>query len=71
MEIAKVDKTHLDLTKHIYECANCNKLFNWTEGCCWHGSIKQQENNPTSIKYHCSKECYNEFNKPNPSPNGK
>ncbi len=47
----------LDLSKKIYECYNCKKMFNWDENSSWYGSIKQMENNPKLLKFACSDKC--------------
>lgn len=56
---------NIDVYKTIYLCSNCNTLFNWGNGCCWYGSIKEQEDDPSSVPNFCSKGCFNEFAKIN------
>ena len=47
----------LDPKKKTYQCANCDKLFNWDENSRWFGSWYQQEKDPSSIVIVCSEDC--------------
>ncbi|HCW07350.1 MAG TPA: hypothetical protein DGG95_08300 [Cytophagales bacterium] len=39
----------------VYKCSFCQCEFTWSEGCKWLGSMWDLENNPSKIKYSCSK----------------
>jgi len=63
MEIAfNIKKEKIDISKNIYECSNCGKLFNWGKNSSWFGSYHNLENNPELITYSCSDKC--QKNKP-------
>lgn len=47
----------VDIKKNIYKCSNCGNLFNWGDGCSWHGSYAQLENEPEKVIYCCSEKC--------------
>jgi len=55
--IHNMNKIGLDLSKKIYECSVCGKLFNWDINSSWYGSEKDAEEHPEKIKYFCSDQC--------------
>ena len=51
-------KSELDLTRPVYQCRTCGKVFNWNEESVWYGSDKQMEEHPENIPYFCSHNCF-------------
>ena len=63
MKIAHLLKKcdNINESKKVYECENCNKLFNWTNNCYWYGSFNQLEfNKGNHILHFCSEKCKEE-----------
>ena len=49
---------NLNESKKVYECSECNKLFNWNNNYYWYGSFNQLEfNQGNHILHFCSDEC--------------
>ena len=59
--VFNIIKEGVDLNKRIYQCAVCDKVFNWDENSSWYGSDKDMEEHPEKIKYFCSRECSNHY----------
>ena len=50
---------NLNESKKVYECSECNKLFNWNNNSYWYGNYVTDFNRGNSIMHFCSKECKN------------
>lgn len=56
--IHNINKLPINKNTPIYQCCNCNRLFNWDDKSRWYGSYAIMENNPEKIKYYCDIKCY-------------
>jgi len=46
----------LDLSKKVYECSNCNVLFNWSKNSQWFGTWKEWDEGKIKT-FACSEKC--------------
>lgn len=70
MEKVMQDTSKIDTSKKIYTCSVCSNLFNWQDGSCWFGSLKDQEDGKPLI-YCCTNDCRKVQEEKTPIPKRK